>query len=76
LKDGQGNTVYNLEKELPDTLGTIRQTIVPGQSITGRLEFALPRAGTFYVTGRYFERSAHDIVARYIDTPFLVITAR
>ena len=90
IKDGQGNNAYHWERQEygppPPPLPTVRQTIAPGQSITSRLKFSIPQAGTFYIRGRNFggwnfgqvlatypDASGYGL---YIDTPFVVITAR
>lgn len=90
IRDGQDNIIYHWESEKygppPTSLPTIRETIAPGQSISSHLEFRIPRAGTFYIRGRNFggwnygevlatypDRSGYGL---YIETPFIVITAR
>jgi hypothetical protein len=63
-----------------------KETINPGQSITHRLEFSLPKAGTYYFCGRNFGGwDFGDVLADYpngtgyglyIEAPFIVIDAR
>jgi hypothetical protein len=60
-----------------------KETLHPGQSITGRLQFSLPEAGTYYLRGRNFGGwDFGDIMAiypdgsgygLYIEAPFIVI---
>lgn len=90
IKDGRGDTVYHWERQEygppPPLLPTVRETIVPGQSITRHLEFTIPQAGMFYIRGRNFggwnfgqvlamypDASGYGL---YIDTPFVLITGR
>ena len=90
IRDGQGNIVYQWERQEygppPPSLDWFKETINPGQSITKSLEFSLPQAGTFYIEGRNFGGWDYGQVLAdypdghgyglYIDTPFMVITAR
>jgi hypothetical protein len=90
VRDGNGNIIYHWEQERygspPLSLPTAKETLMPGQSITGRIEFSVPQAGTFYLRGRnfggwdfgqvlatYLDGGGHGL---YIEAPFLVVTAR
>lgn len=89
IRDGQGNIVYQWEEHEygppPPPLDWFKETINPGQTITKRLEFSLPEAGTFYIEGRNFGGWDYGQVLAdypdghgyglYIDTPFIVINA-
>ncbi len=89
IRDGQGNIIYNWERHEfgppPPALDWYKETIQPGQTITKRLEFSVPQAGTFYLKGRNFggwdygqglveypDGHGHGL---YMDTPFILITA-
>ena len=90
IRDGQGDIVYQWQRQEygppPPTLDWFKETINPGQTITKRLEFSLPKAGTFYIEGRNFGGWDYGQVIAdypdghgyglYIDTPFMVINVR
>jgi len=90
IRDGQGNIVYNWERQEfgppPPALDWYKETLQPGQTITKRLEFSVPQAGTFYLEGRNFggwdygqvlvdypDGHGHGL---YMETPYILITAR
>jgi hypothetical protein len=74
----QTATPLNVMPEHP-----FKETLNPGQSITGRLQFSLPEAGTYYLRGRnYGGWDFGDVMANYpggsgyglyIETPFILI---
>jgi len=89
IRDGQGNIIYNWEEQEfgppPPALGWYIETMQPGQTITEKLEFRVPQAGTFYLRGRNFggwdygqvlaeypDGHGHGL---YIDTSYMLITA-
>jgi hypothetical protein len=90
IRDGQGNIVYHWERQEfgppPPSLDWYKETLQPGQTITKRLEFSVPQAGTFYLEGRNFggwdygqvlvdypDGHGHGL---YMDTPFIIIKVR
>ena len=90
IRDGQGNIIYNWERQEfgppPPALDWYKETIQPGQTITKRLEFSLPEAGTFYIEGRNFGGWDYgQVLADYPDghgyglhmeTPYILINAQ
>jgi hypothetical protein len=90
IRDGQGNIVYNWERQEfgppPPALDWYKETLQPGQTITKRLEFSMPQAGTFYLEGRNFggwdygqvlvdypDGHGHGL---YMETPYILVTAQ
>ena len=63
-----------------------KSTLNPGESISADLEFSLPKAGTYYLSGRIFGGwDFGEVMAKYpdgggyglhIEAPFLVIDVR
>ncbi len=88
IRDGQGNIVYNWERQEfgppPPALDWYKETLQPGQTITKRLEFSVPQAGTFYLEGRNFGGWDYGQVlvdypdghgyGLYMETPYILIT--
>lgn len=90
IRDGQGNIVYHWERQEfgppPPALDWFKETVNPGQTITKRLEFSVPQAGTLYLAGRNFGGwdygqalvdypDGHGY-GLYMDTPFIIIKVR
>ncbi len=89
IRDGQGDIVYQWERQEfgppPPALDWFKETVKPGRTITRRLEFNVPQAGTFYIAGRNFGGWDYGQVlvdypdghgyGLYMDTPFILITA-
>ncbi len=89
IRDGQGDIIYQWERQEfgppPPALGWFKETVQPGRTITKRLEFNIPQAGTFYIAGRNFGGWDYGQVlvdypdghgyGLYMDTPFILITA-